>query len=208
MDAQGLTQSDRETLLTIARTALTEHCREAGGGFGQDELGGDTQDLRTMPVSAALYEKRGAFVTLNKGRHLRGCIGTFRAVEPLHNVVREMTLAAAMNDPRFPPVKAQEVGVIEIEISALTPLTKIDDVAQIEVGTHGIYLSQGHMSGVLLPQVAVEWGWDREEFLGQTCTKAGLPQDAWKSPDTVIEIFSAEVFSESQPDGGKVTCGA
>jgi uncharacterized protein len=206
METRTLTTEDRKTLLTIARVTLAERCGAPGQWDSADEAMGETQDVRTIPISAALYEKRGAFVTLNKGRKLRGCIGTFRAVEPLHKVVRDMAAAAATSDPRFPPVEPDEVGVIEIEISALTALTRAEDVSQIEVGTHGIYVTLGSDSGVLLPQVAVEWGWDRDEFLAQTCSKAGLPRDAWQSPEAVIEVFSAEVFSESDLDGGMVTC--
>lgn len=206
METKTLTTEDKKMLLTIARVTLAERCGVTGQGDAYDEALGETQDVRTIPLSPALYEHRGAFVTLNKDRHLRGCIGTFRAAEPLHKVVRDMTIAAALNDPRFPPVGPDEVAVIEIVISALTALTRAEDVSQIEVGTHGIYITRGSHSGVLLPQVAVQWGWDREEFLAQTCIKAGLPGDAWQSPEAVIEVFGAEVFSESEPDGGKVTC--
>ena len=117
-----------------------------------------------------------------------------------------MALSAAFSDPRFPNVNSAELGNIEFEISALTPLREIADVTEIEVGVHGIYITKGYNTGVLLPQVAVEYGWDRGEFLDHTCTKAGLPTGSWRQGAT-IEIFSADVFSESDPDGAKVVCG-
>lgn len=134
-------------------------------------------------------------MTLELGGHLRGCIGTFRSAEPLYWVVEKMAVAAALYDPRFPPVPAEELAAIDIEISALTPLRVIDDPSIIEVGVHGLYITQDDQGGVLLPQVATEWGWDREEFLTQTCHKAGLPANAWRKGAT-IEVFEAEVFGE------------
>jgi AmmeMemoRadiSam system protein A len=106
-----------------------------------------------------------------------------------------MAEAAAFQDPRFPPVSSQELGQLDYEISVLTPLRRIKDVEEIQVGIHGIYLKRGGSSGLLLPQVATEWGWDRTTFLEHTCTKAGLPEDAWKDRKTEIYIFSADVFS-------------
>jgi len=118
-----------------------------------------------------------------------------------------MALSAALHDPRFHSVQKSELPEIEIEISALTPLREITAISEIEVGVHGIYITKGAWSGVLLPQVAVEYGWTREEFLDQTCVKAGLPPDAWRNGAT-IEVFSAEVFSESDNEGSKVSCGS
>jgi len=106
-----------------------------------------------------------------------------------------MAIASGWEDPRFPPLDASELDEIEIEISVLSPLRPARP-EEIEVGKHGVYITKGFYRGVLLPQVAVEYGWDRETFLAQTCLKAGLHPDAWKEPDTKIEIFSAEVFSE------------
>jgi len=107
-----------------------------------------------------------------------------------------MAQAAAFNDPRFPPVREDELKSLDIEISALTPLKQIHDVGEIEVGRHGIYIVKGLRSGLLLPQVASEYKWDRTTFLEETCRKAGLRDDAWKDPDAQIFIFSAQVFSE------------
>lgn len=193
MDIMPLTLDDKKTLLAIARSTL------------QTRIGGGDAAAPATPESEALLAHRGAFVTLQKEHRLRGCIGTFRAREALHLVVRQMAVAAAVHDPRFPPVQAQELSELEIEISALTPLTEIDDIESIQVGTHGLYITREPHAGVLLPQVPVEYGWSREEFLQHTCVKAGLPPDAWQHGAT-IEVFSAEVFSETSPEGGKVSC--
>lgn len=140
--------------------------------------------------------KRGAFVTLHKHGELRGCIGTFRSDKNIEDVIKDMALAAAFEDPRFSPLQPEEIDEIDIEISILSPLRKIKDINEIEVGKHGLYISRGFRSGVLLPQVATEYNWDRETFLVNTCLKAGLQEDAWKDPATRIEVFSAEVFGE------------
>lgn len=154
----------------------------------------------TKPVYAdptpPLREKCGAFVTLHKAGKLRGCIGHVEAFDPLFETVIEVARASAFSDPRFPSVKADELGSLEIEISALSPLKRIHDLNEIKTGIHGIMLKQGDYSGLLLPQVAAEYGWDRQTFLTHTCNKAGLPGDCWKSRDTIIEIFSAIVFNE------------
>jgi AmmeMemoRadiSam system protein A len=133
-------------------------------------------------------------VTLHKQGRLRGCIGQIHARQPLVRTVAEMAVAAAFEDPRFPPLRREELRDIDIEISVLTPLRRITDVGEIQVGTHGIYLRRGAYSGLLLPQVATEWGWDRNTFLEHTCEKAHLPKDAWKDKKAEIYIFSADVF--------------
>jgi AmmeMemoRadiSam system protein B/AmmeMemoRadiSam system protein A len=143
-----------------------------------------------------LQEKRGAFVTLTKNHQLRGCIGRFEPEISLYKIVSRMAIAAATADPRFPPVREEELKDIRIEISALTPLKRVKDVEEIKVGTHGIYIVKGSNKGVLLPQVATEYKWDRTTFLEQTCWKASLPQDAWKDKDAEIYIFGAEIFHE------------
>lgn len=141
-----------------------------------------------------LGEEWGAFVTLNKKGQLRGCIGHIIGDRPLINTVAEMARAAALQDPRFPPVKPSELPDIEFEISVLTPIRTIDDIEEIIVGRDGIIITRGMNRGLLLPQVATEYGWDRTTFLEHTCVKAGLPRNAWSDEGTVIEIFSAEVF--------------
>jgi len=141
-----------------------------------------------------LGEPWGAFVTLTKNGRLRGCIGHIIGSQPLIKTVAEMTRAAALEDPRFDPVKPAELSSIEFEISVLTPIREITDVNEIEVGRDGIIITKGYHRGLLLPQVATEYGWDRETFLEQTCNKAGLPGNSWKDNDTKIEIFSAEII--------------
>ncbi len=193
MDEERLTAAQKGNLLALARQSLIERLNDSPVNSP------DSAEL------AGLQQARGAFVTLTLAGHLRGCIGTFRAAKPLWRIVQEMAVSAALHDPRFPSLQLAELDAIEIEVSALTPLRVISDTDEIQVGTHGLYITQGHAGGVLLPQVAVEYGWDRTEFLQQTCHKAGLPADAWRQGAT-IEVFSAEVFSESNPDGGKVSC--
>jgi AmmeMemoRadiSam system protein A len=133
-------------------------------------------------------------VTLKKNGRLRGCIGHIVGRQSLADTVCEMAQAAAFEDPRFPPLSPSELDELEIEISAMTPLKEIDTVEEIQVGTHGLYIVNGGRSGLLLPQVAAEYGWDCRTFLEQTCRKAGLPQDAWKASGTRIFTFTADVF--------------
>lgn len=177
----GLTEDEKERLRQIAWTVV-EH-RVLDKPLPKFEV-----------TSKRLKENRGAFVTLNKKGQLRGCIGNTRGNQPLFETVAEMAEAAALSDPRFAPLSVEELKDIDIEISALTPLRKIEDVQEIEVGVHGIYIEKGFFSGLLLPQVATEYGWDRTTFLEHTCYKAGLPRNAWKEKDTNIYIFSADIF--------------
>jgi len=144
--------------------------------------------------SGTLNELRGAFVSLHKQGMLRGCIGHIRSDKPLHETVKDMAAAAAFEDPRFPSLSRKEFDQVAIEISVLTPFRKITDINEIEVGKHGIYMVKGFYSGLLLPQVATEYGWDRITFLEHTCNKSGLRKDEWKEKDTEIYIFSADVF--------------
>jgi AmmeMemoRadiSam system protein A len=145
-------------------------------------------------ISDMLREPRGAFVTLHLRGCLRGCIGLIEAVKPLAETIQEMALSAAFGDPRFPPLTPQEYKDIALEISVLSPLRQIKNVAEIQVGRHGLYLRQGPYRGLLLPQVATEYNWDRDTFLQQTCCKACLPPMAWKDPQTEIYVFSADIF--------------
>ncbi len=177
----GLTDKDKKVLHHIARTVIEKACRR--------------EKIPEFEVdSTKLKEPRGAFVTLHKNGQLRGCIGQVRAIQPLYKTVAEMAYAAAFEDPRFPPLRADELPFIDIEISVLTPFKKISDVKEIEIGKHGLMIRKNGYSGLLLPQVPVEWKWDLQEFLEHTCLKAGLPKDAWKDKDTEIYVFSAEVF--------------
>jgi MEMO1 family protein len=177
----GLSSEDKETLLKIARNAIMSGCLK--------------QPQAALPIiSPKLKELRGAFVCVKIKGMLRGCIGCIEARGPLHKIVGEMAEQAAFCDPRFPPLQSAEADQIDLEISVLTPFQVIDDVAEIEVGKHGLMIRKGFHSGLLLPQVATEHGWDRTQFLEWTCQKAGLSKDAWKDPDAQIQVFSADVF--------------
>ncbi len=149
----------------------------------------------------ALLERRAVFVTIRKLGELRGCIGTVEPAQPLLQAVADMAREAALNDFRFDPVTPQEVADLDLEISVLTLPCRVTDVEEIEVGTHGLIVEQGPCRGLLLPQVPVEWGWDREQFLAHTCVKAGLPRDAWQRGAKLF-CFSAEVFGEAE-EGNK-----
>lgn len=153
-----------------------------------------TEPLYEKRESKALHERRGAFVTLKIDGKLRGCMGQLVPAGSLIEVVKAMAIAAAFKDPRFRPVTKEEFELLEIEISVLTPLELIHDPNNVKVGTHGIYIRKGFNSGVLLPQVATEQGWNRVEFLDATCRKAGLPEGTWREEGTEIYTFSAQVF--------------
>ena len=173
---------DRATLLRIAREAVAA------------EVGG-------LPMSSAaaqeLPEASGVFVTLKRRGELRGCIGTLQCRAGLAREVDRTARESATQDPRFPPVAMEEIPELSLEISVLGPLEEIDpsQPGVIEVGTHGLVVEQGFRRGLLLPQVATEWGWDVAQFLRQTCRKAGLPDDAWQHGARVFR-FAAEVFGE------------
>ena len=143
-----------------------------------------------------LLERSGVFVTLTRQGQLRGCVGYIRPMAPLYRSVMEMTVAASSNDMRFRPVSKEELKEISIEISVLSALKPVKSVSEIQVGTHGLYIVKSGNAGLLLPQVATQYRWSRDEFLQNTCTKAGLPENAWKDKETKIYIFSAQIFSE------------
>lgn len=149
-----------------------------------------------------LFEKRGAFVTLWKGKSLRGCIGNIYPARPLYEEICEIALSSALRDPRFPPLQKEELSEIELEISLLSPLIK-GSIEDLEVGKHGILIQKGYYRGLLLPQVATEYNWDAETFLRHACLKAGLPEDCYLHPETEIYLFTAEVFKESEILGDK-----
>lgn len=185
MSVDKLSVREKEELLRLAREALESHVLRG-------------IKLRKQPSSPALSEPRAAFVGLHVGKHLRGCVGSFDATRPLYETVVEMTQAAASHDQRFSPVSAAEISKIEIEISVLGPFLTVTDPSEITIGRHGLVITQGRRRGVLLPQVATEYGWNVSEFLRQTCRKAGIAEDAWSQPDTTIQMFTAQVFSESR----------
>ena len=157
-----------------------------------------------VPVDTpeALKEKMGAFVTLNKDGLLRGCIGYPEPIEPLVNAVIDVAISAAVNDPRFSPVTANELDDIKVEVSVLTKpeLIEVDKPEEymdmIKIGEDGLIMERGPYRGLLLPQVAVEWGWNVEEFLYNTCVKAGLTADCWIYPDIKIYKFGSQIFQE------------
>jgi AmmeMemoRadiSam system protein A len=181
----GIPEAVRRELLHLARRAVTTYLAEG-------------RVLRKgRDYSPVAEEPRGAFVTLHTRQgELRGCIGTILPAGPLDETVCRMAVAAAVEDPRFPPVTLGEAPSLRFEISALTVPEPVPDPAAIQVGRHGLIASRGGRKGLLLPQVAPEWGWDRREFLEHTCRKAGLPPDAWKDPATRLEWFEAEVWGE------------
>ena len=178
---QTLNASERELLRTTALRSL-EHA-----------VKGARIECPEAPT-ARLREKRGVFVTLIQRGELRGCIGYVRPFKPLIEAVWEMAESAALRDHRFIPVEPKEVDRLEIEITVLSPIKKVTNPDLVLVGRHGLIVSRGHLSGVLLPQVPIENDWDRETFLSETCTKAGLAPDAWKDSATTLEVFTAEVF--------------
>jgi AmmeMemoRadiSam system protein A len=180
----ALDEQDRLVLLQTAREAIGAR------------LAGRQPLFPQAPPSLAA--PCGAFVTLKINGELRGCIGHIGACQPLIEVVRDVAVSSAFDDPRFPPLSPSEWPQVGIEISVLSPFERITDLQRITVGVHGLMVRNGHRSGLLLPQVATEQGWDRENFLAHSCRKAGLPADAWRSPETRIEIFSATVFHETR----------
>ncbi|MEO0117046.1 MAG: AmmeMemoRadiSam system protein B [candidate division WOR-3 bacterium] len=182
-EGKDLSAEEGKELLKIARTTLEKYIK----GEKVPEF---------SPFSEKLKEKRGVFVTLKKRGDLRGCIGYIQGVEPLYKAVKTMTINSATEDPRFPPVRPEELKDIEIEITVLSPLRRISDVKEIIVGKHGIYIRKGFYSGLLLPQVATENNWNREQFLNHTCLKAGLEPSAWKDKRTEIYIFTGQIIKE------------
>jgi AmmeMemoRadiSam system protein A len=180
-----LSDGQKKKLLALARKTVEE------GAHGKKKP-------KAAPDDKGLMIPAGAFVSLHKRGRLRGCIGRFEADSPLFETVVDMAWAASKNDPRFNEIEQDELPDIDIEISVLSPLKKISDVKEIKVGRHGIYIIRGGRRGTLLPQVAVEQGWNRENFLRHTCMKAGLPPDAYKDEGTDIYIYDALVFGEKE----------
>ena len=195
MDASEnyLTREEEDTLLKIARAALDARLRDLPG-----------IEVRQFGPTPALLERHGAFVTLRRRGELRGCIGYTANEIPLARAVEENAVNAATRDYRFPSVTAGELDDITIEISALTPgdspetpFKKVSDVSEIVIGRDGLYIERTPVrGGILLPQVAVEQGWDVPQFLSAVCRKAGYPDRAWEKPGYDLYRFSAQVFSE------------
>ncbi len=182
-----MTDAGRRRLLEIARASVEAAVRDA-------------PLPRVDEADPELNVRQGAFVSLHTGEALRGCLGHFTSRQPLCRLVNELARAAATEDPRFASdrITPDELPRLRIEISVLSPLRRIMNPLDIELGVHGIYVRRGYTSGCFLPQVATETGWTKEEFLGYCCShKAGLAADAWKDPKTEVLVFTAEVFGET-----------
>ncbi|MDI9633072.1 MAG: TIGR00296 family protein [Methanolinea sp.] len=186
-----LTPEEGDLAVTLARLALEER-------IGRKRV-------KYPDLPRAFSEKRGVFVTLKKGGELRGCIGFPVPVYPLGEAIREAACAAALEDPRFPPLHPSELPEIDVEVTVLSlpvplPGAPAERPARVRVGTHGLIVRRGGRSGLLLPQVPLEWGWDATEFLDHTCLKAGLPRGCWKDGETEVFTFEGQVFSERKKD--------
>ena len=172
---------ERQALLQLARRAIAAR-------------------LEGRPVDApatvgGLAQRTGAFVTIRHNNRLRGCLGSVEPDTPLVEVVARCAGDAATQDPRFPPLPLEDLPEVVLEISVLGPVEAVADFAEVEVGRHGLVVEQGTLRGLLLPQVPTEWGWDRETFVSQTCVKAGLAPDAWRTGARLF-TFEADVFGE------------
>jgi len=186
-----LSKGQKKKLLAIARNSIQTYLKTG-------------KKLELTETDPLLLKEMGAFVTLHKQGELRGCIGNLIGQQPLYLTVRDMAVEAAVGDSRFSPLTLEELKDIEIEISALSPLKRIESADEIKMGIHGVLIRGGFNSGVFLPQVATETGWSKEEFLSNLCShKAGLPALAWKDKSTEIYIFTAEVFSEKELQAGE-----
>jgi uncharacterized protein len=180
----ALSPDARTDLLALARGTLAAHFR------------GDPTPRLSSDRAETFGEPRGLFVSLHKGDALRGCIGTLAPTGDLTRVVSEFALRAAFEDPRFAPLSPQELPECRIEISVLTAPEPVAAPDEVEIGRHGLILEVGPRRGLLLPQVATEWGFDAERFLDEVSRKAGLSPGAWRRPDAKLWTFQAEVFSE------------
>jgi AmmeMemoRadiSam system protein A len=175
--------SDRLALTGLARASIAAALQLRAG---------------PAPDSPILDERHGAFVTLTLRERLRGCVGQIRSDEPLRALLPEMARAAAFDDPRFPPLTVAEFKIVLIEVSLLTRPVRVASPDEVVVGTHGVIVSARGRRGLLLPQVAIEWNWTREELLENACAKASLPRDAWRKPATRVDTFTARVYAEGE----------
>jgi AmmeMemoRadiSam system protein A len=185
MENIELTLEHKKTLVKIARESIIS----AVNGKAVPRYKINDVVLNTMC---------GAFVSLHADGNLRGCIGNITAETPLWETVRNMAIESALRDPRFPPISPYELENVDIEISVLSPLKRIKNLEEIKVGKHGLFIKKGFYQGLLLPQVATDYKWNKIQFLEQTCYKAGLGKDCYKKETTEIFIFSAIVFGEKE----------
>jgi AmmeMemoRadiSam system protein A len=174
--------ADRQLLLRLARDTIVAHVTGA--------------QRPVPPPDDVLSRHAGVFVTIHRDGHLRGCIGHVEPDERLATIIPRCAVSACSQDPRFPPVSPGELPAIDLELSLLGPLERIAGPEDVETGRHGLVVEMDNHHGLLLPQVAIEWGWDPQTFLAQTCHKAGLPGDAWKQSANLWR-FEAEVFGEA-----------
>jgi AmmeMemoRadiSam system protein A len=187
---KDLTRDQKAKLLKLARETI--RTRLSGKNAASPDMKGEFSE-------EIFSEKCGAFVTIHISGRLRGCIGYIVGQKNIPETVLDMSQASAFRDPRFSPLSSGEFKNIDIEISVLSPIEKVVDISEIKIGRDGLIITHGHRSGLLLPQVATEQGWNLDQFLENTCYKAGLPGDAWKWKDIQIEKFSAQVFGEKEP---------
>ncbi len=178
-----LIEQDRRELLRIARVTLDEWLRNA-----REPAGGTHRTTLLQPASA--------FVSIAVDGALRGCIGRLDPDDALYRTVIDLVVSAATSDPRFEPVRVDELALARIEISVLSARQPLAAPSSVAIGRDGLLITRGARRGLLLPKVAVEQGWDAATFLAETCRKAGLPRDAWQDPATIVERFTAEVFAE------------
>jgi uncharacterized protein len=177
----SISESDRRCLLSLARQVIIEVVR-------------DGQILAEIPVGGIFSQPLGVFVSLHVGKRLRGCIGVVEPDVPLGDSVVRCASTAALHDPRFPAMRAEELSNLQIEISLLSPPCAVRP-DQIEIGTHGLLISRGLQRGLLLPQVAVNHRLSTEQFLAEACRKAQLPPDVWREPETSLFAFTCEIFA-------------
>lgn len=183
----SLSEADRRAALQLARTAVVE-------AISHRKL------PEVSPCEGVFAERRGVFVTLHVAKRLHGCIGVIEPSEPLGEGIVRCAASAALEDPRFAPMKPEQLGELSIEISLLSPLQPIAPES-IEIGRHGLLVRLQAQRGLLLPQVAVEHRLTRQQFLEETCRKAGLPREAWRDPEARLFGFTCEVFSEDSLSG-------
>lgn len=186
-----LSQAQQQFLLRVARGSIVREMNTRHRGAVPAVRSAD--DGSAAPVN----QTGGAFVTLRIGGELRGCIGYIEYPGPVRTAVEDVARKAAFGDPRFEPLAPEELDQVQIEISVLTPMRRITSPEEVTIGIDGLVISYRGRRGLLLPQVATEYGWNVEEFLQNTCRKAGLPDDAWRDAGAELEAFSAEVFSEA-----------
>jgi MEMO1 family protein len=176
-----LSEQQKRELLSLARKTVIEHVKNKRAP--EPEI----KDTRLLANGAT-------FVTINRHHQLRGCIGNIQPIMPLYWSVIRNAVAASSQDPRFPPMTPGELSEMEVEVTVLSPLEPLDDVKNIVIGMHGLYLIKGQQGGVFLPQVPVEQGWDLPTYLEQLCYKAGLPKDAWKDKNSQLFVFTADII--------------